>query len=89
MQELPIIDAIKNNLEIEQIPIHKIRYHEKNEELFQRRNPEYIRELANNIQKEGLHEPISVKYDTKNDNYLCLSGEHRIEAVKLLKWTEI
>ncbi|EMO31647.1 ParB-like protein [Leptospira santarosai str. HAI821] len=89
MQELPIIDAIKNNLKIEQIPIHKIRYHEKNEELFQRRNPEYIRELANNIQKEGLHEPISVKYDTKNDNYLCLSGEHRIEAVKLLKWTEI
>ncbi|EMO20780.1 hypothetical protein LEP1GSC168_0101 [Leptospira santarosai str. HAI134] len=58
MQELPIIDAIKNNLKIEQIPIHKVRYHEKNEELFQRRNPEYIRELANNIQRRTARTDI-------------------------------
>ncbi|AXR66584.1 helix-turn-helix domain-containing protein [Leptospira mayottensis] len=89
MQELPFLHEIKNNLKIEQIPIHKIRYHEKNNELFQKRKPEYIRELSSNIQKEGLHEPISVKYDFQNDNYLCLSGEHRVEAVKRLGWTEI
>lgn len=89
MQELPFLHVIKKDLKIEQIPIHKIRYHEKNKELFEKRKPEYIRELANNIQKEGLHEPVSVKYDFQNNNYLCLSGEHRIEAVKLLGWTEI
>ncbi|EMO39496.1 chromosome partitioning protein [Leptospira kirschneri serovar Pomona] len=89
MQELPFLHVIKTKLEIEQIPIHKIKYHEKNTELFPKRKPEYIRELRNNIQKEGLHEPISVKYDSQNNNYVCLSGEHRIEAVKLLGWTEI
>ncbi|WP_061222911.1 ParB N-terminal domain-containing protein [Leptospira weilii] len=89
MQERQFLHVIKTNLKIEQIPIHKIKYHEKNKELFERREPEYIRELANNIQQEGLHEPISVKYDFRNDDYLCLSGEHRIEAVRLLGWTQI
>ncbi|EMN89888.1 ParB N-terminal domain-containing protein [Leptospira weilii] len=89
MQERQFLHVIKTNLKIEQIPIHKIKYHEKNKELFERREQEYIRELANNIQQEGLHEPISVKYDFQNDDYLCLSGEHRIEAVKLLGWTQI
>ncbi|EMJ64561.1 ParB N-terminal domain-containing protein [Leptospira sp. P2653] len=89
MQERQFLHVIKTNLKIEQIPIHKIKYHEKNKELFERREQEYIRELANNIQQEGLHEPISVKYDFRNDDYLCLSGEHRIEAVRLLGWTQI
>lgn len=89
MQELPFLHVIKKDLKIEQIPIDKIRYHEKNKELFEKRKPEYIRELSYNILKEGLHEPVSVKYDFQNNNYLCLSGEHRIEAVKLLGWTEI
>lgn len=89
MQERQFLHVIKTNLKIEQIPIHKIKYHEKNKELFERREQEYIRELANNIQQEGLHEPISVKYDFQNDDYLCLSGEHRIEAVRLLGWTQI
>ncbi|UPY81102.1 ParB N-terminal domain-containing protein (plasmid) [Leptospira weilii] len=89
MQERQFLHVIKTNLKIEQIPIHKIKYHEKNKELFEKREPEYIRELANNIQQEGLHEPISVKYDFRNDDYLCLSGEHRIEAVRLLGWTQI
>ncbi|WP_078125846.1 ParB N-terminal domain-containing protein [Leptospira alexanderi] len=89
MQERQFLHVIKTNLKIEQIPIHKIKYHEKNKELFEKREPEYIRELANNIQQEGLHEPISVKYDFRNDNYLCLSGEHRIEAVRLLGWKQI
>ncbi|EMO20665.1 hypothetical protein LEP1GSC168_4158 [Leptospira santarosai str. HAI134] len=42
MQELPIIDAIKNNLKIEQIPIHKVRYHEKTKSYSKEETPNIL-----------------------------------------------
>ncbi|WP_425591057.1 ParB N-terminal domain-containing protein [Leptospira barantonii] len=76
-------------LELRKIPLSKILFHEKNSELFEKRSPEYVSNLANDIQKNGLHEPISVKIDLEKDVYICLSGEHRIKAVKSLGWSEI
>ena len=51
-----------------------------------RRNavPESVRELADSISKLGLLNPITI--DSHN---VLIAGLHRLEAVKLLHWTEI
>jgi len=51
-----------------------------------RRNvaPESVRELADSISELGLLNPITVDH-----NHILIAGLHRLEAVKLLHWTEI
>lgn len=46
--------------------------------------PEHIRELAGSIKEVGLLNPITVGKD-----YTLIAGLHRLEAAKLLGWTEI
>ncbi|TGM04884.1 chromosome partitioning protein [Leptospira barantonii] len=77
------------SLEIIRIPIEKIRFHEKNGELFEKRSPEYVTNLATDIKGNGLREPVSVRYLKETDVFLCLSGEHRVKAVRSIGWTEI
>ena len=47
-------------------------------------DPEAVHELANSISKVGLTNPITVDQD-----YTLIAGLHRLEAAKLLGWTEI
>ena len=47
-------------------------------------SPEAIQELADSISKIGLLNPITVDKD-----YTLIAGLHRLEAAKLLGWTEI
>ncbi len=51
-----------------------------------RRNvaPESVRELADSISALGLLNPITVDH-----NHILIAGLHRLEAAKLLNWTEI
>ena len=46
--------------------------------------PEHIRELAGSFKEVGLLNPITVGQD-----YTLIAGLHRLEAAKLLGWTEI
>ncbi len=46
--------------------------------------PEAVQELARNIAAVGLLNPI-----TLDQNYTLIAGLHRLEAAKLLGWTEI
>ena len=46
--------------------------------------PEHIQELAENIRRHGLLNPITV-----DKNHVLIAGLHRLEAVKILGWTEI
>ena len=46
--------------------------------------PEHIQELAENIRRHGLLNPITV-----DKNHVLIAGLHRLEAVKILEWTEI
>ena len=46
--------------------------------------PEAVHELANSISESGLINPITV-----DQNYTLIAGLHRLEAAKLLGWTEI
>ena len=47
-------------------------------------DPEAVHELANSISDVGLMNPITV-----NKDYTLIAGLHRLEAAKLLGWTEI
>ena len=47
-------------------------------------SPEDVRKLADSISEIGLINPITVDRD-----YHLIAGLHRLEAMKLLKWTEI
>ena len=46
--------------------------------------PEHIEELSKSIAEVGLLNPITVDRD-----YTLIAGLHRLEAAKLLGWTEI
>ena len=46
--------------------------------------PEHIQELAGSIRELGLLNPITVGQDCT-----LIAGLHRLEAAKLLSWTEI
>ncbi|MHA1275070.1 MAG: ParB/RepB/Spo0J family partition protein [Promethearchaeota archaeon] len=48
----------------------------------------YINELAESIEKDGLWNPILVKR-LNNGDYEVISGGHRLRAVKKLGWKEI
>lgn len=48
----------------------------------------YISDLAENIKTDGLNQPITVR-PISNEQYEVIAGEHRYEAYKLLKLTEI
>ena len=43
-----------------------------------------VQDLANSISQVGLLNPITVTPD-----HLLIAGNHRLEAAKLLEWTEI
>lgn len=48
----------------------------------------YISDLAENIQIDGLNNPISVRMK-QDDRYELLAGDNRHAAARLLGWTEI
>ncbi|MEP6605086.1 MAG: ParB/RepB/Spo0J family partition protein [Nitrosospira sp.] len=48
----------------------------------------YISDLAENIQIDGLNNPITVRIK-QDDRYELLAGDNRQEAARLLGWTEI
>lgn len=76
-------------LERIKVSLDKIQFHPKNGKIFRPRTEEFIKGLAENIKRNGLHEPISIQRIQDADLFLCLSGEHRIKAVKLLGWESI
>ncbi len=47
-------------------------------------DPDAVQEMADSISKVGLLNPITVDQD-----YTLIAGLHRLEAAKLLGWTEI
>ncbi|MCG6170256.1 helix-turn-helix domain-containing protein [Leptospira sp. FAT1] len=77
------------DLQVQTIRLDRIEFHEKNSDLFEEKNEEYIRTLSIDMDSHGLHEPISVKYNSNLDTYICLSGENRIKAARLLGWISI
>ena len=62
-------------LQISEIVVHPKR---------QNVRPGSVRELADSISALGLLNPITV-----DPNYTLIAGLHRLEAVKLLHWTEV
>jgi len=73
------------------IPISKTFQHS----LARKRVQEHVQTLAESIGKLGLLNPITVSnceytdYGTTQQGYRVLAGGHRLEAAKLLGWTEI
>ncbi len=63
-----------------QIPIEQIRIKEGRRSL----NSGYVKELAASIREMGLLNPITI--DREN---MLIAGLHRMEAAKMLGWTEI
>lgn len=63
-----------------QIPIFQIKVTDGRREA----SPEAVRELADSIAKVGLLNPITV-----DQEYTLIAGLHRLEAAKLLGWSEI
>lgn len=63
-----------------QIPIFQIKVADGRREA----SPEAVRELADSIAKVGLLNPITV-----DQEYTLIAGLHRLEAAKLLGWSEI
>ena len=47
-------------------------------------NPDYVRELADSIAELGMMNAITIGRD-----FVLIAGLHRLEAAKLLSWTEI
>jgi len=45
--------------------------------------------LAESISALGLHMPITLRYDTTNDEILLVAGLHRLEAARSLGWETI
>jgi ParB-like nuclease domain len=50
-----------------------------------------VREIAQSIERQGLLQPIGIKYthDSAEDTYLLVFGAHRLAACALLEWEEI
>lgn len=63
-----------------QIRIHEIQVKEGRREL----STTHVRELADSIRELGLLNPITI-----DKGHTLIAGLHRLEAVKLLAWTEI
>ena len=61
------------------IPVEKIQVINR----LRKTNPEKIKELASSIEDIDLLHPIAVAEN--NDEYILLSGEHRLSAFKLLE----
>jgi len=61
-----------------EIPIDNIKINRR----MRRTDEDRIQDLSQSILNVGLLHPISVAY--KNDNYILLSGLHRLEAFKIL-----
>ncbi|AGS80715.1 ParB-like protein [Leptospira phage vB_LbrZ_5399-LE1] len=70
------------------IPLSKLKFHENNHALFQKRTESYLNLLTENIQKFGLLTPITVK-EIEGGFYKILGGENRTIAVSRLNWIEI
>lgn len=62
------------------VPIHEIKVNSGRRMV----DTEYVQELAYSIQEVGLLNPI-----TLDKEKTLIAGLHRLEAVKLLEWTEI
>lgn len=88
-QDLNLIVGQEDSPHFSQIPLDRIRFHPKNSELFKTKSETYIKNLAIDISRFGLHEPISVRYIEDQNVYLCISGENRVKAVNILGWTTI
>jgi ParB family chromosome partitioning protein len=54
-----------------------------------RKLTEKIDELATDIQKNGLINPITIMETNNNDEYQLLAGLRRLRAARFLGWTEI
>lgn len=67
-------------MKIKIVNIPKITIKERNRQF----NPEKAKEIAYSIQEIGLLHPIVI-----DNNYNLIAGLHRLEAAKLLSWTEI
>jgi len=48
-----------------------------------------LNELAATLERQGLINPITVKYSTTDDKWIIIAGERRYRAAKQLGWTEI
>jgi len=46
-------------------------------------DPDRLQELAQSIEKEGVLQPIVVRFDAENDRYVIVHGERRWRAAKL------
>ena len=62
------------------VPIFQIKVNDGRREA----DPEGIQELADSISQVGLINPITI-----DQEYTLIAGLHRLEAAKLLGWTEI
>lgn len=71
-------------MKIKKVKVSSLKYHPKNGILFARKDDDFIQGLATDIADHGLQEPISITKD-----FIILSGENRVRAVKLLGWEEI
>ena len=67
-------------IELLRIPISKIKINPGRREA----DPAYIGDLAKSIRDVGLLNPITV-----DGTHTLIAGLHRLEAAKLLDWTEI
>jgi ParB family chromosome partitioning protein len=72
------------------LPIDSIRLHEDTLQKQQANShdTEKVKDLAENISKNGLQEPIRVIL-RQDGKYLLIEGYHRYMACKLLGWKEI
>src|SRR5436309_15808008 len=73
----------KNNHLVE-IPLGQLKPHPRNKELYQPRTRSQLEELAQDMAKNGLTEPIEVLPDGT-----IISGHGRVDAAKLLGWKTV
>jgi hypothetical protein len=66
-----------------QIPLDRIRL------VHPAGDPQEIRELAENIRRNGLLQPIIVVKKPEEEIYEVLVGQQRVEACRLLGWSQI
>ncbi len=81
----------KFNEPIEELDISSIHCDKLNDENYWKENEEEIFEIAKNINKMGLLQPIIVvrNTDTDDNKYTLLFGEKRLKACMLLGWEKI
>jgi ParB family transcriptional regulator, chromosome partitioning protein len=76
--------AKKEGTQFVDIPLHKLKPHPRNPELYAKRSRWQIEELAQDMDQNGQTEAVEVTSDLT-----IISGHGRLEAAKLLGWKKI